>query len=688
MGVAAVCVGCPAAHEVPDHPPNLLIVTIDTLRADHVGAYGSASGATPTLDRLAEEGVLFEQTMGATPITLPSHASLFSGQHPPKHGVRHNAIYRVKQESILLAERLAEAGYHTAALVGAVVLARETGIDQGFQTFVDGGAAQQATTTTVQIVERSAGEVTELALDVIDELPEPFALWIHYYDPHLVWQAPEPFKSRFPDDPYSAEIAYVDHSLTRVLDAIDAQQRLERTLLVLTSDHGESLGEHGEPSHSYTVYDAALHVPLIIAGPGLPKGQRISNVVGLVDVAPTLLELLGLPELADADGVSLAPMIRGESDTGPAGAYSETLATQLDYGLPPLFSWRTSTHRFVEAPTPELYDSQEDPRELDNLLPSTPLSEVVGEARASIGRIRSEERAGEGRVVNEVERQQLESLGYVVPEVAMIAAPEDPTESFRWIETIDQAELHVVAGRYPQAIELLEPIREKLPNSARLQGLLGRAFAGIGDVQRGYRFISRAVELNPRSGDDLAALAILELQMGAFDAAAKHFEQAFEQTRARPHIQMGAMWLAWRRGDREAADAFEARAIELDPTNWRNRRLLAAFWSQLGDPRRAASHLEAAVRIAPDLPDLRRDVALSWIALGDRERAAPHLEILADEVDTPSFRNSMAMAIAVSGDIPRAIEILEAVLASHPGDAVAKQYLASLEKRLAVESRP
>jgi arylsulfatase A-like enzyme len=259
-GIAALgCNRVDLAASPDSGRPSVLLVTIDTLRADHVGVYGAVQAETPRLDALAAAGTRFENAIASTPLTLPSHASLLTGLDPPRHGVRHNGVYRLDGEIETLAERFRAAGYATGAVTGAVVLARRYGLDQGFQSYDDGTSSRRS--GAGGFLERRAAEVTERALAWLAQATRPFFLWVHYYDPHHDYRPPQPFAERFSASPYDGEIAYVDTQLGRLLDGLEPGGSHRETLILVTSDHGESLGEHGESTHAYTLYDAVLRVP-------------------------------------------------------------------------------------------------------------------------------------------------------------------------------------------------------------------------------------------------------------------------------------------------------------------------------------------------------------------------------------------------------------------------------------------
>jgi arylsulfatase A-like enzyme len=312
-------------------PERVVLVTIDTLRADRVGAYGDALAVTPTLDALAAAGARFDAAISPVPITLPAHATLMTALEPPRHGVRANGVFALPAEIPTLAERMQAAGYATGAFVGAVVLDRHYGLDRGFDTYDDAMSLRRAGGRSGGYAERRAEAVVDAALAWIATAPPRFFAWVHVYDPHANYDPPPQWANRVAGDAYRSEIAYTDAQLRRLFDGVAARYRDGRTLIAVTADHGESLGEHGEPAHSFTVYDATQRVPLIAAGPGIAPGTIVSNVVRLADIAPTLLSLARAEPLADADGADLSGALRGNDRGGRLG-YVESLDARLSQG--------------------------------------------------------------------------------------------------------------------------------------------------------------------------------------------------------------------------------------------------------------------------------------------------------------------------------------------------------------------
>lgn len=353
----ACLLGCAPAERVE----RVVLVTIDTLRIDHVGCYGARGPRTPSLDALAAAGTRFETVVSPAPLTLPAHTTLFTGLEPPRHGVRGNARSSLDAALPTLAERFQQAGFATAAFVGAAVLARSQGLARGFDVYDDAMSSRRAANAG-SYLERSADAVVDAALAWLETAPPRFLLWVHFFDPHALYRPPPGFRAAFPGNPYAGEVAFADAQLGRLLEAVAARFPASGTLVVATSDHGESLGQHDELTHSKTLYDATQRVPLVLAGPGVAVGRVVEGPVGLVDVAPTLLALAGLPALDGAQGRDLRADWQGRAGEERL-FYLETRATQ-----PPLAGLRGAHYKYIEGgAAPELYDLASDPLETRNL---------------------------------------------------------------------------------------------------------------------------------------------------------------------------------------------------------------------------------------------------------------------------------------------------------------------------------
>ncbi|MDP7035757.1 MAG: sulfatase, partial [Planctomycetota bacterium] len=338
----AVLVGLGAwlfSSRKPDRPPNVLLVTIDTLRTDRIGCYGYKAGETPASDRLAREGIVFERAFTPVPVTRPAHASILTGLSPRRHGVRDNLNSQLGGNEVTLPELLEDVGYQTFAVVSASPLVAASGLNQGFSRYLDqlGGSLQTGTVQT-HLIERPAGETTRHAIRLLEQRDpdRPFFLWIHYFDPHAEYRAPEPFFTRFSGRRYDGEVAYCESELEKVLGYLSRSGEDDRTLVIYTSDHGEGLGEHGEDAHGHFLFDSTLRVPLIIRLPGGARsGTRFREPVSLLDLFSTVQSVAGIPNTRPGDGVDLASLWNGEGIKDRV-LYAESFYSLGHFGWSPL----------------------------------------------------------------------------------------------------------------------------------------------------------------------------------------------------------------------------------------------------------------------------------------------------------------------------------------------------------------
>ncbi len=408
--IAELCVNAP-------RPIGVVLITLDTTRADRLSPYGLMDVSMPHLERLAREGVVFDQASSVAPLTLPAHCSIFTGLFPPAHGVRDNADSALAPEHTTLAEILHGQGFRTAAFVGSAVLDAERGLEQGFtqyrgvsRTTLKGRATSMVEADARQ---RRADAVMDDATRWLDGINgRPFFLWTHLYDPHLPYDPPEPFRSRY-FDPYIGEIAFADSQIGRLIDALDRHQLLDRTIVIVAGDHGESLGEHGERDHGIFVYESVLRVPLIIRVPGFAP-LRIGTPVRLVDVMPTVLDMLDLPA-PSMDGVSLVDLMNGSRRRLDLDVFAESRYPER-FGWSPLRALRDGRFKLIDAPRPELYDLERDPFEERNIFDERrPLADAMMRRLEALDPGRSVTPDPEKTVVPAALREDLAALGYVTP---------------------------------------------------------------------------------------------------------------------------------------------------------------------------------------------------------------------------------------------------------------------------------
>jgi arylsulfatase A-like enzyme/Flp pilus assembly protein TadD len=666
LAIALAC-GCGGPAFVA--PDRVLLLSIDTLRADHVGCYGASDAHTPNLDTIAASGVRFEVALSPVPLTLPAHASLLTGLEPPAHGVRHNSIHRLGAGLPTLAERMRDAGHATAAFVGALVLDRRFGLDRGFDAYDDRTSGRVSAGTGY--AERPADEVVEAALAWLETAPDRFFLWVHFYDPHMAYEPPAGFKSAFASHPYAGEIAFVDAEIGRLLSAIRARWGEAGLLVVATSDHGESLGEHGETSHSYTIYEATQRVPLMLSGPGLEPGGVEPGPASLLDVAPTILAWVGAQPLPGTPGRDLRELL-GSDELDPRSLYMETVATQLDFGWSALLGVRSGRFKYIRAPRPELYDLALDPGETRNRVAEEP-------ARAAeLDELLERHLAGPRRAPQVVElpeedRARLRSLGYLVPEPSDATSTlgrvggTDPKDAMGVLQELSLAQADLHAGRPEQALERLRALDDTATSVVAHRAAAALAAGDPAAAARAARtllarepgrtdmriLLARALAEQGRQGEADLALAALEP-----DAAP-------------------AAWVALGAARGELAGGRNQAAL---------RRLELARARHPDDLSLAQAHgnlLEAAVRLdealqaretalalAPEDPGAANDVAWTLALLGrDLERAqALARRAIAEAGDDPALLDTLATVLLRQGDRQGALDAIERALPEAQGE--------------------
>ena len=592
--VVAMAIGCRA------DPPNVLLLTVDTLRPDALGWVVSTSGAggsTPNLDRLAAEGLAFPAAVAPAPLTLPSHLTMMSGLVPPRHGVRDNGQV-VGAAPELLAERLGAAGWTTAAFVSGFPLASRFGLDRGFSHYDDRFTAGQGAW-----LERPAPETTTAVLTWLQRAPRPWLLWVHYYDPHYPYQPS-----------YAAEVARVDREIGRLLAALAGQP----VLTVFAADHGESLGEHGEATHGYFVYDSTVLVPLVLHWPGRIAGRRSERPARLVDVAPTVLELLGQPPLADSDGSDLL----ADGEAALPAAYVETVQPWTSYGWAALRGVRDERWKLIAAPRPELYDLAADPGEATNLI-----ERHRAEARrlaAVLKEIEARPVVGSATVLVDPEtRERLSALGYLgtaAPDAALArgaataANLPDPKDRLALRERLTAAQEALEQGRVDAALAIFEEVLAAEPDNRFALSRSGVALlrrGNGGDLDRAIPRLERAARLDPSAAETRSALAEALLLAGR-------------------HEEAIAAWTA------------VASQQPRWATAWSN---LGAALGRAGRPADAVKALERALALEPADPDRLARLAFARHAAGDLDGAIHDLLLLAERLEAERFRHRAALGL-------------------------------------------
>ena len=536
--------------------PNVLLISIDTLRADRLGCYGY-SKPTPVIDALAAKSVLFETAISQVPMTLPSHCSIFTGLYPDQHGVRNNENFVLSQKFRTLATIYRENGYATGAVVGSFSMDSVFGVNRGFEFYED-RIGQGHDPEINRNAERRAEVVWQIGRKWLEKQKGPWFCFLHFFDPHATYTPPAPFPQT-----YDGEIAYVDRVLGDVLEFLRQKNLLSTTILVILSDHGESLGEHGEASHGVFLYDATLRVPLMIAAPGL-KSARVRSQVRLVDVAPTLLELAGLKRTAATAGESLVPLMNGGVKDLPA--YSESYYTNLLMGWAPLHSVRWQNKKWIDAPKQEIYDLTRDPRELKNLFPGLA---VPKEFRAELNKHASAvHSAGQENGVDEETQEKLASLGYVTGGgTKSIASNYDPKDGMVVWQEIQDGVAFAQRGKFDQGQKSLELALQKQPDNVMAHKFLAAVLHKKGKDPEAITHLQTALKSLLHQNDTRCSLAEIYVDRKQYSEAQKQLQIVLkeEPTNIRA-LRLTAVTLFETKKYEEALAAFDD-VLKIDPAD-------------------------------------------------------------------------------------------------------------------------
>ena len=552
---------------------NVLVITVDTIRADHVGAYGYSDVETPAMDALAREGVLFTRAYSPTPLTLPAHTSIFSGTYPLNHGVRDNGGYIVPDELTTMAEIFEDQGYDTAAFIAAYVLDSRWGLNQGFDTYFDDFDLSDQRFISMGAVQRPANEVIDATVAWLNEARQgPFFLWVHLYDPHAPYDPPEPYMSRYAGARYDGEIAFTDSQIDRLLTTLEARGLGDNTFIVLAGDHGESLGEHGEVQHGFFIYEGATHVPLIFRVPieGFGGIER-SEVVSLVDIMPTVLEMCGLESPDHVQGASLVPFFHSGFTGEPRYAYSETFYPRLHYGWSELTSIQDERYKLIMSPEPELYDLQEDPGESINLVESRRaiFGQLRDDAEVLIASLSEEESQAKFMDVDEETLKKLASLGYIGSFQISSDAPAEALPSPRdkigiYNKAID-ARHAMQFERYEEAERLFSEILVEDPGVLTAYRSLAQLYSLQERFEEAITLYRAAIPLMPDDPLGYVHLAEAQIELGDLAAAEATVLGALELVEPHPQIFFLLGDISRRQQDYPRAIQYFGEVLSLDP---------------------------------------------------------------------------------------------------------------------------
>jgi choline-sulfatase len=692
LALAAGLVDCRGTPAPPEAARHVVIVTIDTLRADRLGCYGARDVATPRLDRIAASGAFAVEASAHVPLTRPSHVSIFTGLLPIEHGIRDNVSPAVVPGVPLLAELFRKGGFATGAFVSSVVLESQSGLDRGFDVYADrfpGASGDAPFLNTVQ--KKGEDTIAEAVAWLRGQAGRRVFLWLHLYEPHDPYEPPEPYASRYAGRPYDGEVAWSDELVGRFEDALASLGLRDETALVVTSDHGEGLGEHGESLHGFFVYQTTLRVPFLVRGPGIPPGRRLERTVRLVDVFPTVLDLAGLatPRGLSLSGRSLAAVLRGAPEPDEPTTYAETLVPLLQFGWSDLRVVRDGRFKYIQAPRPELYDLREDPGERRDLARERePQAAAMRGALAKMLERESQARREGGHAPSDETIERLGALGYVgaggPAETATPGAdPKDKIDEFRIVNSlIREALLAFHARDFAGSERKLRQVVARGVESFEVHYYLGRALLAQGRHAEAGGHFDAAAHRVPAHTDAWLEAAECRVQAGDTEGALQRLRRGQAASPGDASLRRREARLLRELGRREEARRAYEAALPLAPREGRLRAELGELLRDLGD-------VEQAIRRQREAVELEPAVASYWNSLGmtlggagrlaEAERAFREAWRLDDR--SHRYAYNLGLILLRQGRGAEARPLFEKALALEPRFAPARERLGELGRR-------
>ena len=604
--------------------PNVVLITIDTLRADHLGCYGYKQIKTPNIDGLAADSGRFEHAYTVVPVTLPSHTAMLTGTYPMLSGMHDFSANKLSPQQGTMATVLKQAGYATGAVVASAVLDSRFGLNQGFDFYYDHFDFSRLEEANLDEMERPGNVVADQALDWLGKNSQKkFFLWMHLYDPHYPYRPPEPYSREYASQPYDGEIAFADEQVGRLLRFLKDKGLYQNTVIVLSGDHGESLGEHGEKTHGFFIYNVTMHVPLIIHLPGKPATQTVADPVSLVDLMPTVLAATGLDIPSQVQGRSLLSALRGEKIDRDRTLYGETFLPRLHFNWSELRGAENAKYHFIDAPRPELYDLTKDPGELRNLFPEK--KAVAEEMRAKLAGLIREYSAGkelaEKTGLDPALMERLKSLGYAGfsgggdPTITNRDLP-DPKDRIATYELISDAIADSQHGRYPESIEKLKAAIKTEPQSVSAHYLQGLNYYRSKMFPEAVDELQKTVQLSPDYSLAIFNLGMAQAHAGQIDPAIATLQRALQldSTNFEAAYNLGVAFIQ-KKELQPAAKAFQ-RSIAINPDLARSHHALGETLMYLDRLDDAIAELRKAVELAPQEPAIHRSLAQALAAKG------------------------------------------------------------------------
>lgn len=667
---------------------NVLLITIDTLRADHLGCYGFKEISTPNIDALAAGGIQFADATAHVPLTLPSHTSIHTGNFPAYHGVHDNGGFYVPKSQITMAKLFKQNGFSTAAFVGAYVLDHIWGLNQGFDTYFDNFDLTKERSEEKGIslsgIERKADDVYSNAANWLDHHGnERFFLWTHFYDPHSPYEPPKEWADRYPGRPYIGEIAYTDSVVGKLIAYLEEHGLRDKTIILLTGDHGESLGEHGESTHAFFVYDATLHVPMILNLPNQElKTRVILQQARSIDIAPTLLQLAGVPVPESIQGRSLLHLI---FDTDPVAAlpsYAECFYPQFHFGWSRLLSLRNGDYKYIDTPRPELYDLKKDPQELQNIYDShKDLAASLKSQLQSIENVKSAGATMTPGAVDDETHEKLAALGYVGAFAGPVQGDPmtlpDPKDKIDLFNVISSARADSLNGKHEEAISKFKEVLVSDPKIVDAHFMLGNEYYKKDDYDQALKEFVKTLELKPDYDFAMINLANTYEKLGKIDEALAGFDFFLRKNPENSQVlhRIGELYLS-EKNPEKAMEYFQ-RAFKLDQDKGWIQNSIGVVYLQLKQPDKAEESFHKALAMDPKTTMAHFNLAQMYESQKRPQDAEK--EYLAElEVSPKNFKAQFNLGRMYLGQdrITEGIEQLKKVTENAPDFALGYLFLA------------
>ncbi|MHC5074861.1 MAG: sulfatase-like hydrolase/transferase [Planctomycetota bacterium] len=686
---------------------HVILISIDTCRADYLSCYGFSRQTTPNMDKFATESTLFSNVISPVPMTLPAHSSMLTGTIPPYNGVHDNFDYRLDESNITLAEVLKEKGFKTGAIVSAFVLDSQFGLDQGFDTYNDYFEGKHK---ALDIIERKGTETNRAALQWLDEnKDEKFFMLLHYFDPHFGYEPPEPFASKFSDNPYAGEIAYVDDCIGQILEKLKNMGLYNSSLIIITGDHGEMLGEHGEETHMYFIYQSAIKVPLLLKLPGQRTSKRIDRPVGIIDIMPTICKTLGITTPDCVQGRDLFSTSELEEDRY---IYCESLLA-TKYGGNSLLGVVSKDFKYIQTSRPELYNLVDDPLEMDDLskkqsqralIMQDHLKQILEKSIRKDSQSTGSEN-GDSFELDEQSRKRLESLGYVGGDVNedldFDQSKIDPKDLIAFHHERSRAHYLILQKKYTEAQKICEKMLLEQPEIYYPSFYLARIAVEQGNYAEAVPYLNRVIDLKPNMTVPHNVLGQALLKLGETDEAIKHFKEVLLLWPDQPdaHNALGMALMEQKKFD--LAISHFKKELETDfetiDENQKSHHIKSHHYTalvQLGNAYflkqnydDSIAYLKQALIVKPDDKEALALIGRAYAKLSDFDTAIHYWSIAAStEPKEPVFFYNIGLAYQNKGMFNEAIAYYKQALSVDPNHQKSKKYL-SIASQLLQETQ-